>query len=80
MQSEVVPQCRQRVQTREREECIRQISVNILGRLEYRPVLIDSKVEIKKTKMKYSAVENEGHDADDGDDEHQPIEHQVHWA
>ncbi len=57
-----------------------QVPVNILGGLENCPVLPDRKIKIKEAKMKNAAVINEGHEADDGDDEHQQIEHQVHRA
>jgi len=76
----MVPQGGKRVQTRECEERVRQIPVEILGGLKYRPVLFDPKVEVKESEMKGAAMVNEGHETDDWDDEHQRIERQVHRA
>jgi hypothetical protein len=53
MQNKLVPQGGKSVQSREREERIRQIPVNILGRLEYRPVLWIPKSKSKSSGTKY---------------------------
>ena len=50
MQDDMVPQCGKRMQTRECEERIRQVPVNILGGLKYRPILFDPKVQVTALK------------------------------
>ena len=76
----MVPQGDKGVQTRECEERIRQIPMNILGGFKYRPVFFDPEIEVKQAKMENPAMVNEGHKTNDWDDEHQRIERQVHRA
>ena len=66
MQDELVPQCNQSVQTSESEQRIRQITVDILGRSENRPVLLDPEVDIKRPQIKNAPMINERHKTDDG--------------
>jgi len=68
------------MQASKSEKAVGQIAVEILGGLKYRRVFFDPKVEVNETEMKNAAVVNEGHAANDGDDEHQRIERQVHRA
>ena len=80
MADKMVPQSGDRMQPREREERVRQIPVDILGGPVYSPVLFNPEIKIKKTEVKNAAMVNEGHDAEDGNDEHQPVKRQVHRA
>jgi len=80
MQHKMVPQGGKCVQTREREERIRQISVNILGGLKYRRVFSNPEINVKKPEVKNASVIDESHDAEDWDDEHQGIKNKVHRA
>lgn len=66
----IVPQRSKGVQSREREQRIRQIPVNILGGLKYRPVFLDPEIEVKQAEMENAAMVNEGYKTDDWDDEH----------
>lgn len=78
MQHKMVPQSRERVQTREPEKRIRQISVNVLGGLEYRRVFWDPEIKVEEAEVKNAPMVNEGHETEDWDYEHQRIESQVH--
>src|SRR5271168_4002040 len=77
---EIVPQGHKRVHARECEERISQIPVNIFGGFKYGPVFLDPKVQVKEAEIENAAMVNEGHKADDWDDEHQRIERQMHRA
>src|ERR1700739_1682888 len=54
--------------------------MNILGGFKHRPVFLDPEIELECAEIEHPAVINEGHEADDRDDEHQRIERQVHRA
>ena len=69
----MVPQGRKCVQTRERDERIRQISVNVLGGLKYRRVFLDPQIKVKEAEVENAAMIDEGHDTEDRDYEHQRI-------
>lgn len=74
MQNKMMPQGGNCVQTCEREEYIRQVSVNVLGGLKYRRVFLDPAIKVKEAEVKNAPMVNEGHEADDRDEEHQHIE------
>jgi len=80
MQHQMVPQGGKCVQTREREERIRQVSVNVLRGLKYRRVFLNTGIEVKEAEVKNAAMVNERHETDDRNSEHQRIESEVHRA
>ena len=68
------------MQAGKREERVRQVTVNILGWLKYRSVFFHSEIQLEKAEVEDPAVVDERHEANDGDNERQRIEREVHGA
>ena len=62
MQAELVPESRQRIQARERKECVGKVAVDILGRMEYRPIGFGPGISLEKAEIKNTAMVDKGYD------------------
>jgi hypothetical protein len=74
----MMPQRRRRMYTGKCEECIGQVSMDVLRRSKHRPVGWDTEIKMKYAEIEYTAMPNECHHTHDRRDEHQGIERQVH--
>src|SRR5712672_1033550 len=69
VQNKMVPERRERVQTCEAEQSVREIAVNILCRMKYRPVLLYAEIQLEQPKVEHAPVVQECDHTHDGRDE-----------
>src|SRR3984957_3525592 len=60
------------------KEGVGQIAVQVLGGVEYGAVGFDPEVDLEQAEVQYSAVIDECDQSDDGDDEHQHLQREMH--
>src|ERR1700730_14587670 len=74
LQNELVPQRRENVDTGKRKQGIGQVAVQVLGGMEYGLVGRNAEVDLEQSKIKNTAVVNEGDDSHNRDHEHQCVQ------
>ena len=68
------------MQPRERENSVGEIAVNILGRMKYRPVLLDPEIHLKDSKIENSPVVDECNYTHNRRDKQQSVQGKVDRA